>query len=235
MTAPQANLLELRDQLTGCRVSYDRNPDRSITIRNLTRGTTVTLSGIKVVERGNHVQLLDHYGNWLILPHDPRLVRKHAKSALAASVSGLLVSLIAGVLVNYGVSLFEPTRPQIDERLKELSVVKDSLQKVSAYVYEQESELRTLDASLSERKKEKENLETILATDKKQVDALLAQVTRTSTRDKWIERIVSFLIGVFSSLTATYMWTFVRSGRRDAQQSGGAYFEPAAGPKSAHP
>ena len=230
MEHPLANIVELKEELDGCRLRFKQNPDRSITINNLTRGTTMSVYGLRMKERGNHVELKDHSGNWLILPQDPRVIRKNAKWAASVSLLGLLASILAGVISNYSLFHFKPTESEIDQRLKEIEIVKESLQTLDSYLREQESDLKTLYASLSSMKKEKENLEAIISTDQKRVDAIIAQTNRTRTKEKWIERIVSFCMGIFSSLTAAFLWNYFQARRKENEQVVPAYGGQAVGP-----
>ncbi len=91
-------------------------------------------------------------------------------------------------------------------RIKELQEIQTSISKMSAYVENQKNTLAETSKLLDSVKKEKENVETALKINREQLDALLFRINKDAERDKWIERIVSFITGIISSLIASKIW-----------------------------
>jgi len=212
-----SNLNEFRDQLNGHLLKYTWNQDRSITF-NFTNGLAITLCDVRIRERGSHIFLEDRYNNRLILSSSSARIKANWTRSLKLSLLGLLLSASLGLIVNFGFDMFKTSKPTIQNQIDELGRIKNSLTDLQNYVTSQQQTLQDLSTSLNKLKKEKSTLETILGTDRDKVEALLAYAGKRKPIERWIEWGIAFLIGVFSSLTATLIWNYFRNIRRIAQQ-----------------
>lgn len=98
------------------------------------------------------------------------------------------------------------TDQDVQVRIKELQDMQTSISKMSAYVGSQKKVLEETSQLLDSVKKEKDNVEAALKINREQLDALLATMSKNAERDKWIERVISFITGIISSLIATRIW-----------------------------
>jgi len=173
--------------------------------------------GVRAKESGSHVIFIDSYGNKLLFPISVKRLKSRNLHNIGLSIIGLVVSLIAGFSTNFITALFQGEPPKVEARLEELTNIRNSLKQLDGYVKGQQDELAELSDTLKSMKQEKQTLETILSTDKAEVEAIIEHVSSRKRAEQWIERIVSFLIGVFSSLTAAFAWNYFYNIKRIAQ------------------
>ena len=99
-----------------------------------------------------------------------------------------------------------PADQDVQVRIKELQDMQTSITKMSAYVGNQKKALEETSQLLDSVRKEKDNVEAALKINREQLDALLSTMNKDAEKDKWIERVVSFITGIISSLIASRIW-----------------------------
>ena len=184
------------------------------------KGKKFEAHGVRVREGGDHVFFYDTFGNRLLFPLSAQRLKSKTIRNIAISVIGLFVSLTAGLSANLISHFFRTEPPQIESRLEELSNIRTSLEQLDGYVKGQQDELARMSNSLKTMKEEKNTLETILSANRTEIEAITGHILSRTNTERWIERIISFFIGVFSSLTAAFVFNYFRNIRVIAQQSG---------------
>lgn len=210
------DLSSLRSHLNRNFSHYKSDSDGNITFY-MKDGKVHKAEGVRAKESGSHVIFFDSYGNRLLFPISVKRLKSRSLHNIGLSVIGLIASLIAGFSTNFITILFKGEPPKVEARLEELTNIRNALKQLDIYVKGQQDELAELSESLKSMKQEKETLETILSTDKAKVEAIMEHISARKRTEQWIERIVSFLIGVFSSLTAAFAWNYFYNIRRMAQ------------------
>jgi hypothetical protein len=136
---------------------------------------------------------------------EPRYTWKAALSTVAMLVvagAGLFVSLLG----QFGGS----RPPSVDERIQELAAIQKSLRELDSYVDAQRSTLSTLSRDVARLQVEKQGLSQAVSLDRRQVAALLQVQASEQRRRELVSVVLSFVVGVLSSVTATIVISLFR-------------------------
>jgi hypothetical protein len=134
---------------------------------------------------------------------------KVAKDAFYSALKWLVISIIAAAIF-VGINqitwlVFRPARPSAKDRIAELNNIRTSLEDLQRYVEEQQHALATNAEAIQKLDAEIKEKQAVLTVTREQAIALLSVSGLKQTH--WYEKaggwIVSFVIGVLSSLTAT--------------------------------
>jgi hypothetical protein len=138
------------------------------------------------------------------------LTNRALRWAFAASLFGLSVSFIASMI---GRPMVSPALPSVGGKLAELDKIRTSLATLDTYVAAQQEGLKSLENTLDALRHEKADLEKAVSLDRAKVDALLRFEIETQQKTGLFRYGMSYLLGVFSSLTATFLVALVRRRR----------------------
>jgi hypothetical protein len=130
---------------------------------------------------------------------------------------------LIGTLV--GLLQFVNSQPQpqgAESKLRELDQVRRALSALDTYVQMQQRSVVNAGATLSDLRSQKSELDKVVSSNGKAAEALLRyQEPRQSSR-AWVGYTMSFILGVFSSLTATFLLALKRGrASRSPQQPPG--------------
>ena len=141
--------------------------------------------------------------------------RKQAFLYIIIAILGLTISLY--VTIN---TFFFPERNvdidvSVSDRIDELDNIQTSLKKLSEYVNIQKDTLSDMKYNIKNLKTEKDNLEKILETKKKSVDAIIHRYVKESSSMKIYEIIVSFVTGALASLVASLIVSYLKQRKSE--------------------
>lgn len=161
----------------------------------------------------NDIKIIRRSGSHLLIKKDNEEITLNSSiqktvNALFTSIIGLIVTIIITLIstVNFINKKVDP----IQERIQELKKIQTSLSLLTDYVKNQQIKLQELDNTINSLEEQKKKIEYIISLDKVKVEALLEYQNIKNIREKWIERIISFFIGVFSSLIATFLYILLK-------------------------
>ena len=130
------------------------------------------------------------------------------KSWSLPSKFNLIGSLTAslGLLLAISLLFFQPTSStDIESKIKELDSIQTALVTLNSYVKNQQKALTNISKEKLGLENERKKNKTALKIDKKKLDALLEYQLARQRSGRWLELIVSFLIGVLSSSIVTFV------------------------------
>lgn len=132
---------------------------------------------------------------------------KHrARSFAVSSIAGLIVSIISAFMSFY---LFQgESSKDISTQIKNLSSIQKSLSELQSYVTEQKNLLQNLNKDISSLKEEKAELEQVVSLDNDKIELVLRQYEQDQQKRRWLDILISFFVGVFSSTTATLIFRY---------------------------
>lgn len=137
--------------------------------------------------------------------------KNKARSHVISSVFGLVTSIVAAFFSMY---LFQGTPSKdVDAQIKNLGAIQKSLSDLQSYVTDQRSSLQNLNKDISSLKKEKAELEQVVALENNKIKLVLSQYDKSQKERRWLDILISFFVGVFSSTTATFLLSYRRKSR----------------------
>ncbi len=150
------------------------------------------------------------------------LVAHHRNSISHVQVSLLrLIAVVAALLAVVGGSIAlsfgggtAAARPKPDDgQARRLEEIGNSLQGALAFIQEQETIIAEEQREVDQLKEEKAQLEPLVKAQRSWVDGLLRRQQERSVLARWLERIVSFLTGLLSSMIGALCYNAIRSRR----------------------
>ena len=132
------------------------------------------------------------------------------------------------------------TNKDVDERIKKLGQIKPDLQdsvgaveQLQAEALHNKTEADKLRETVEQLKQDKATTESML---KIPEDSLARVVARAGSKGRIRGLLEGILIGLVTGAVPSYfVWYITTPKPKSTEQAAGAYFEPAAGPKSAQP
>jgi predicted nucleic acid-binding Zn-ribbon protein len=121
---------------------------------------------------------------------------------LITSVLGLITSILA--IVTYSATS-SPQAQDVKAKLRELDRVRTALSELDAYVEAQQRSVAITAATLAELRRQKNELDKVVSVNAEAAEALLRYQEQRQTKRAWLGYAISFVLGVFSSLTATFL------------------------------
>jgi hypothetical protein len=134
---------------------------------------------------------------------------------VALSLLGGVVGTVGSLVLTVVQFLVPHSRPGAEDKLKELDRVRASLSQLAQYVQEQQQELSATASNLATLRRQKEDLDRVVGLNRESVEALLRVQDQRQGRATLFGYAISFVLGVFSSWTASSLRTFLRSRRRN--------------------
>jgi septal ring factor EnvC (AmiA/AmiB activator) len=129
-------------------------------------------------------------------------------SFIAFHIIGLL--LFSGIGVYRYYHRVTSDQPDFSARIAQLTTLEVDLNNLSDYIRSQKNTLQSTSQALETLKHEKSQTEAALKVDRDNFNAVISSLNYSSAKDRWIERSISFVIGVFSSLLASQLWHVFR-------------------------
>jgi hypothetical protein len=137
--------------------------------------------------------------------------KQRAKSFAATSIAGLIVSIISALMSVY---MFQgESSKDISAQITNLSGIQKSLSELQNYVTDQKNLLQNLNKDISSLREEKAELEQVVAIENDKIELVLKQYEKAQEKRKWIDILISFFVGVFSSTTATLIFRYRKKSR----------------------
>lgn len=96
----------------------------------------------------------------------------------------------------------------ISTQIRNLSNIQKSLSELQNYVKDQKNLLQILNQDISNLKAQKAELEQVVSLDKDKIELVLRQYEKAQQKRKWLNIFISFIVGVFSSATATLIFKY---------------------------
>jgi hypothetical protein len=127
---------------------------------------------------------------------------------LYTSAVGLLASLLAIISFVTGQTTLRP--PSTKSQLQELEQVRQALHALDGYVEAQQRTIVTSEATLAELRRQKAELDKVVSINADAARALLQYQEKRQTQHLWLGYAISFILGIFSSLTATFSLEIIR-------------------------
>lgn len=131
-------------------------------------------------------------------------------------LSLIVFTLIAVLIITWkekefiNLSLFgiksKSSESVITDRIHQLDGVKSSLKDIIEYIESEKITLGELEQNVNKAKADKNELDTLNAADKEALRIFYKQISDGDTFKVWVERIISFILGVLSSLVASVLW-----------------------------
>lgn len=137
--------------------------------------------------------------------------KQRTKSFAYSSIVGLLVSIISAFMSMY---LYQgETSKGISEQITNLSNIQESLSKLQTYVTDQKGLLKNLGKDISSLKEQKAELEQVVALENDKIELVLKQYQKAQQKRRWLDILISFFVGIFSSLTVTLIFKYRKKSR----------------------
>lgn len=137
--------------------------------------------------------------------------KKRSRAFAYSSIIGLLTSILSAFLSTY-LYRGEPSK-NISEQVSNLSNIQDSLSKLQSYVSDQKYLLTNLDKDITNLKEQKAELEQVVAIENDKIELVLKQYDKAQQKRRWLDILISFFVGIFSSLTVTLLFGYRKKSR----------------------
>ena len=115
-----------------------------------------------------------------------------------------ILPVVVWVALNMGQG--NKMEPHRTSQLTELQQTRESLQRSLDFVDKLESDVRSQQAALEAIKKEHKEWDPVIQTDRKAIEQIGVILSQNARRERWVDIGVSFLIGVGSSLAASWLY-----------------------------
>lgn len=182
---------------------WKQQKDRSVQLRTAD-GQEFIVQHATAIRRGVHL-IVSSGGSSVILRSRSAIFEA---ARLAAVIAALVVTFAGLVVVTF------PSSSEVTERyLKDLSGIQKSLADLDEYVSNQRSVLERLSGDIEGLRREKSSLARAVQMDRAEVHALLAVRAAEERRQQWWMILLSFAVGVLSSVAAHLI---IRIGSRRA-------------------
>lgn len=143
-------------------------------------------------------------------------VKSYKKSPQPTAVISVVASIftIAGLVISIYTSekarmqRFEKTQ-SYSEQFELLESTEKNLNDLSVFISSKKSEIETTKTLIQDLETKKSELEPIVTANQNTVDAIFLQQRKEIEKTIWVERGISFALGIFASLIATLIWHFV--------------------------
>lgn len=119
-------------------------------------------------------------------------------------LSALILSILVGFLIIYTpVNRNQVSATGIKEQISELNQIESSINNLQEFIDLQKLKLTETEESIKKLNDEKQKLETAVNIDKTSVEALFRIQEERNRHSIWKERLIGFVIGIFSSIVAS--------------------------------
>jgi len=135
------------------------------------------------------------------------------------AITGLVVSIYSSEKAR--MQRFE--KPQsYSEQFALLKSTEKNLNDLSAFISSKKSEIETTKTLIQDLETKKSELEPIVTANQEIVDAIFLQQRKEIEKTIWVERGISFALGILASLIATLIWHFVGRFKKEKSNKANA-------------
>lgn len=142
------------------------------------------------------------------------LVKKERESknrAIWSSFISIIVGAIALTISMFTTNLFTndelPTNNSIEEKINEIKTIGNSLDQLKEFMGQQKQIIITQEETINKLKKQNIELEPIVNSNQKTVDAIMAESERKVQKSIWKERSIGIFLGIIASLISSLIWS----------------------------
>lgn len=168
---------------------------------------------------GLYAELLDWLGyRWL------RVYRRNARLTVVVTLVAVCVSVGAGILVEKHDRETRESKIRENltyyEQLRQLDQVRAGLADLISFVDLQKKSLKEAQEVVEKLQKERESLSAVVEAEREVVEAIFRLQSERSQREVWRERGLGFVLAVFASVLASFLYRLVRRARRTEKVAG---------------
>lgn len=152
-------------------------------------------------------------------------ISRYRKDAKTTTVVSIVSILVAAVALGFSIYNSEQARksnqakPQdFKEQYLLLRTTQENLTDLESFIISKKQEISVTQDLLNKLKEQKEEIEPIVTANQEVVDALFAQQRKEMEKGLWMERSISFALGVLASLIASIIWHFVGRFRKRGEE-----------------
>lgn len=150
--------------------------------------------------------------------------KKNAKQTAVVSVVSILIAALGLGFAIYNSEQERKSNQASSQDFKEqyslLRTTQENLTDLENFILSKKQEISVTEDLLSKLQEQKAEIEPIVTANQEVVDALFSQQRKKLEKDLWLERGVSFSLGILASLIASVIWHFAgRLRKRDIEQS----------------
>jgi septal ring factor EnvC (AmiA/AmiB activator) len=103
-----------------------------------------------------------------------------------------------------------PINADISQQIEKLDEIQSSLTRLESFISNQKEKLQEAEKTLTSLKEEKQKLEPVVKADRQLVESILQSEQVRSRREVWKDRMFGFIMGFFSSLSASSVISLVK-------------------------
>ena len=123
-----------------------------------------------------------------------------------------IISAMAGIITTLSILFVKDMiigdEPQdITTQIENLDEISEDLKNLQVFIKNQKENLKEEGEALAKLEKRKEDLEPLVDLEEKAVNAILKEHQRSQNKRIWLERLISFFIGITTSAIATVIIT----------------------------
>ncbi len=122
----------------------------------------------------------------------------------------VIIALVIGLLASVPVLIHDKYvlkkskhEFEYSSQLKTLDNVSDNLARLQTFVNDQKRNLVESEKAIKELKEEEKKIKPVIEADRKTIEAIFRLQSEVSARKLWLDRGISFILGVISSMLAT--------------------------------
>lgn len=148
-------------------------------------------------------------------------VKSYKKSPHPTTIASILGVLFFIIVLGFGIYTSEQTRTQklanfqsYSEQFELLKNTEKNLNDLSAFISSKKNEIEATKSLIQDLETKKSELEPIVIANQNVVDAIFLQQRRDIEETIWVERGISFVLGILASLIATVIWHFVGKSKK---------------------
>ncbi|SFP39790.1 hypothetical protein SAMN05216601_110206 [Ectopseudomonas composti] len=149
-------------------------------------------------------------------------VKSYKKSPRPTTMISILGALFSIIGLGFFIYTSEQARAQklanfqsYSEQFELLRSTEKNLNDLSVFISSQKSEIEAAKSLIQDLETKKSELEPIVTANQDVVDAIFLQQRRDIDENIWVERGISFLLGILASLIATVIWHFVGRSKKE--------------------
>ena len=138
--------------------------------------------------------------------------KSHNGSPKSEGAGSLLALLVMGVAIYWLFVRDEgPEFPEtVEQQLKQIDHTEQNLTNLLKFLEQHRESLKHQEEIVAQLRSEHESLIPIVEADRAVVSAILAEEAKRQRRHIWIDRVIAFMLGLSSSILASYLWVRIR-------------------------
>jgi len=130
-------------------------------------------------------------------------------SGVGVFLSGLIVAITANITADK--IIHDPETGSYSTQLEFLENIEQSLVRLNGFVALQKKKLTESQSVLDDLKDEHDKLKPIVEADRKIIDTVFALQEEREKNKIWLDRTISFFLGILASMIASLVFTLIRT------------------------